>query len=63
MSMTPVEASEEARNICGLAPVVPVLVVSDAGSAADLGAALVNGGLPALEGTRHQNVTYLAQSP
>jgi len=49
--MTPEESSIQAAEICQLAPVVPVLVVEDAGSAADLAAALVSGGLPALEVT------------
>ncbi|MEM8730194.1 MAG: bifunctional 4-hydroxy-2-oxoglutarate aldolase/2-dehydro-3-deoxy-phosphogluconate aldolase [Pseudomonadota bacterium] len=49
--MTPQEASEKSREICQLAPVVPVLVIEDAGSAADLAKALVAGGLPALEVT------------
>ncbi|MEJ6398083.1 bifunctional 4-hydroxy-2-oxoglutarate aldolase/2-dehydro-3-deoxy-phosphogluconate aldolase [Yoonia sp. 208BN28-4] len=49
--MTPMEASNEAARICNLAPVVPVLVVDDASIAADLAAALVKGGLPALEVT------------
>ena len=49
--MTPEQASELNREICALAPVIPVLVVEDAGSAADLARALVKGGLPALEVT------------
>ncbi|OUD10738.1 keto-deoxy-phosphogluconate aldolase [Marivivens niveibacter] len=49
--MTPEVASVEARKICKLAPVVPVLVVEDASTAADLARALVAGGLPALEVT------------
>lgn len=49
--MTPMEASNEAARICNLAPVIPVLVVDDAGIAADLARALVAGGLPALEVT------------
>ena len=49
--MTPEQASAEARKICDLAPVIPVLVIEDAGSAADLARALVAGGLPALEVT------------
>lgn len=50
-ALTGAQASERSREICGLAPVVPVLVVKDAAKAADLGAALVAGGLPALEVT------------
>lgn len=49
--MTPEAASERAAEICGLAPVIPVLVVEDAGQAAGLARALVAGGLPALEVT------------
>ena len=47
--MTPEHASELTARVCALAPVIPVLVVDDAGSAADLARALVAGGLPALE--------------
>lgn len=49
--MTPEESSYQAAEICQLAPVVPVLVVDDASSAAALATALVAGGLPALEVT------------
>lgn len=49
--MTPQDASIEAARICGLAPVVPVLVVDDASLAENLAKALVAGGLPALEVT------------
>ena len=49
--MTPLEASAATAKTCQLAPVVPVLVVDDAASAADLARALVAGGLPALEVT------------
>jgi 2-dehydro-3-deoxyphosphogluconate aldolase/(4S)-4-hydroxy-2-oxoglutarate aldolase len=49
--MTPETASALAAEICGLAPVVPVLVIEDAGRAEGLAAALVAGGLPALEVT------------
>ena len=49
--MTPVEASFECAQICGLAPVVPVLVVEDVAHARPLAEALVAGGLPALEVT------------
>ena len=49
--MTPAEQSKEAEAICRMAPVVPVLVIDDAASAADLARALVAGGLPALEVT------------
>jgi 2-dehydro-3-deoxyphosphogluconate aldolase/(4S)-4-hydroxy-2-oxoglutarate aldolase len=49
--MTPQEASARAREICSMAPIVPVLVVDDATKAEPLAAALVAGGLPALEVT------------
>lgn len=49
--MTPQESSQQASEICQLAPVVPVLVVDDASTAANLAKALVTGGLPALEVT------------
>ncbi|MEO1680543.1 MAG: bifunctional 4-hydroxy-2-oxoglutarate aldolase/2-dehydro-3-deoxy-phosphogluconate aldolase [Pseudomonadota bacterium] len=49
--MTPQEASAAAREVCALAPVIPVLVIEDADQAAGLAQALVAGGLPALEVT------------
>ncbi|SEM43200.1 2-keto-3-deoxy-phosphogluconate aldolase [Loktanella fryxellensis] len=49
--MTPEQASALNRDLCLLAPVIPVLVLDDAGLAADLARALVAGGLPALEVT------------
>lgn len=49
--MTPQDASKRAREICGLAPIVPVLVIDDASRARPLAEALVAGGLPALEVT------------
>ena len=49
--MTPQEASAAAAKVCLLAPVVPVLVIDDASTAADLARALIAGGLPALEVT------------
>ncbi|MBM9594145.1 bifunctional 4-hydroxy-2-oxoglutarate aldolase/2-dehydro-3-deoxy-phosphogluconate aldolase [Roseitranquillus sediminis] len=51
MSLTPREASERAAELCRMAPVIPVLVVEDAASAADLARALISGGLPVLEVT------------
>ncbi|MEJ6402260.1 bifunctional 4-hydroxy-2-oxoglutarate aldolase/2-dehydro-3-deoxy-phosphogluconate aldolase [Yoonia sp. 2307UL14-13] len=47
--MTPQDASIAAAKVCRLAPVIPVLVIDDASSAAQLAKALVAGGLPALE--------------
>ena len=49
--MTPQQASAKALYICGLAPVVPVLVIDDLAHATALARALVAGGLPALEVT------------
>ena len=51
MSLTPTEASKRTRHICALAPIVPVLVIDDAATAAPLAEALIAGGLPALEVT------------
>jgi len=49
--MTPQSAAAAAREICELAPIVPVLVVHDPAHAQPLARALVKGGLPALEVT------------
>lgn len=49
--ITPLEASRKAREICGLAAVIPVLVVENAAHAAPLAKALVAGQLPVLEVT------------
>ena len=49
--MTPQDSSRAAREVCALAPVIPVLVVEDAAAARPLAEALVTGGLPALEVT------------
>ncbi len=43
--------TQRTREICALAPIVPVLVVDDASQARPLAEALVAGGLPALEVT------------
>ncbi|MFV1491165.1 bifunctional 4-hydroxy-2-oxoglutarate aldolase/2-dehydro-3-deoxy-phosphogluconate aldolase [Phaeobacter sp. JH18-32] len=51
MPITPKDASARAREICQLAPIVPVLVVHDVAHARPLAEALVAGGLPALEVT------------
>lgn len=51
MPLTATEASKRTREICALAPIVPVLVVSDLAYAQPLAEALVAGGLPALEVT------------
>lgn len=49
--MTPAEQCRHTAEICALAPVVPVLVIDSAATAADLAGALVAGGLPVLEVT------------
>ena len=49
--MTPQDASQKTEALCRLAPVIPVLVVSDAAHARPLAEALVKGGLPVLEVT------------
>ena len=49
--ITPQAASHETEKLCRLAPVIPVLVIDDAGKARDLAQALVAGGLPVLEVT------------
>lgn len=49
MAMTGEAASTALLDICGLAPVVPVLVIEDPASITGLGTALVAGGLPVLE--------------
>lgn len=49
--MTPHDASQRTREICNLAPVLPVLVISDAGCAIALAKALIAGGIYALEVT------------
>lgn len=51
MSISPIDASKCAREICQLAPIVPVLVVDDLSKARPLAEALIAGGLPALEVT------------
>lgn len=49
--MTPKDASAYAKEICGLAPVIPVIVVDEVAHAVPLARALVAGGLPVLEVT------------
>jgi 2-dehydro-3-deoxyphosphogluconate aldolase/(4S)-4-hydroxy-2-oxoglutarate aldolase len=51
MPISPADASQRAREICQLAPIVPVLVVNDLSKARPLAEALVAGGLPSLEVT------------
>ena len=49
--MTAKAAAAHAREICAMAPIVPVLVVDDVAHARPLAEALIAGGLPALEVT------------
>ena len=49
--MTPAQQSLKTREICALAPVIPVLTIDDLSQARPLARALVAGGLPALEVT------------
>lgn len=49
--MTSHDASRRMREVCALAPIVPVLVIEDAAKARPLADALIAGGLPALEVT------------
>ncbi|MBY6069381.1 bifunctional 4-hydroxy-2-oxoglutarate aldolase/2-dehydro-3-deoxy-phosphogluconate aldolase [Leisingera aquaemixtae] len=51
MTLSPKDACQLTREFCGLAPIVPVLVIEDASTARPLAEALVAGGLPALEVT------------
>ncbi len=51
MTLSPQTASQMTRDLCRLAPIVPVLVVDDVATARPLAEALVAGGLPALEVT------------
>lgn len=51
MTLTAQDACKINREVCELAPIVPVLVVNDASNARPLAEALVAGGLPALEVT------------
>lgn len=50
-SITPNDASKYCVEICGRAPVIPVIIYNEVETAFDLGSALVNGGLPILEVT------------
>ncbi|MEN9012686.1 MAG: bifunctional 4-hydroxy-2-oxoglutarate aldolase/2-dehydro-3-deoxy-phosphogluconate aldolase [Yoonia sp.] len=49
--MTPQDASIKSRELCMMAPVIPVIVVDDVAHAVPLATALVAGGLPVLEVT------------
>ncbi|MGR3617738.1 MAG: bifunctional 4-hydroxy-2-oxoglutarate aldolase/2-dehydro-3-deoxy-phosphogluconate aldolase [Paracoccaceae bacterium] len=62
MTLSPHAASAMAREICSLAPIVPVLVIHDVAHARPLAEALVSGGLPALEVTLRTPVALEAIS-
>ena len=49
--MTPASQSARLRELCALAPVIPVIVIADAAWAGPLARSLVAGGLPVLEVT------------
>ncbi|MDA3858001.1 MAG: bifunctional 4-hydroxy-2-oxoglutarate aldolase/2-dehydro-3-deoxy-phosphogluconate aldolase [Roseovarius sp.] len=51
MVLSAQDACHLTKEICGLAPIVPVLVIQDASQARPLAEALIAGGLPALEVT------------
>ncbi len=51
MTLSPQDACKMNREVCEMAPIVPVLVVNDVTRARPLAEALVAGGLPALEVT------------
>lgn len=51
MSQNSKAAQDKTREVCELAPIMPVLVVRDAAHAVPLAQALIAGGLPALEVT------------
>lgn len=51
MNLNPNTATQVTRDICGMAPIMPVLVVKNVASAIPLAKALIAGGLPALEVT------------
>lgn len=51
MPILPADSSRMARDLCELAPIIPVIVVDDPETARPLGEALVTGGLPVLEVT------------
>jgi len=66
--MTPHDASQKTREICNLAPVMPVLVINDADYAIPLAKALIAGGIYALEVTLRtpaalETIRAMAQAP
>ncbi|MDO9527444.1 MAG: bifunctional 4-hydroxy-2-oxoglutarate aldolase/2-dehydro-3-deoxy-phosphogluconate aldolase [Gemmobacter sp.] len=66
--MTPAQASARARDLCRMAPVIPVLVIDDLAHAEPLARALIAGGLPVLEVTLRtpvalQAIRAMAQVP
>ena len=58
--MTPAEQSARALTLCQMAPVIPVLVITDLSHARPLAEALVAGGLPVLEVTLRTPVALAA---
>lgn len=51
MPLSPKDAGQHTREICSLAPVMPVIVINESTHAVPLANALLTGGLPALEVT------------
>jgi 2-dehydro-3-deoxyphosphogluconate aldolase/(4S)-4-hydroxy-2-oxoglutarate aldolase len=51
MTLSPSDASRQLRQICGLTPILPVLLIEDAAHSVPLAQALIRGGLPVLEVT------------
>ena len=49
--MIPMDATRRTRELCALAPIIPVIVIHDLAHARPLAEALVAGGLPVLEVT------------
>lgn len=58
--MIPELQSNRTRALCGLAPVIPVIVIRNAERAAGLAQALVSGGLPVLEVTLRSDAALAA---
>jgi len=66
--MTPESQSARVREICAMAPVIPVIVIEDAAWAEPLARSLVAGGLPVLEITLRtpaaiEAITVMARVP
>lgn len=60
VAMTPDIQSQQTRNLCRLAPVIPVIVIRDLARAEGLAQALISGGLPVLEVTLRSDMALQA---